>query len=551
MPPYYGPMAGNRPRFDFAQSFMARLFDFAQNSFLPVSRRNFYFYTVATHSAVIIPLIPNTMQSLRSKNQAFLNCIATVILCTTICVTGKAQLSPDSIAIIINKEVQLKRTPGIIVGTIDATGKRAIISAGSMSDKKEIKPDGNTLYEIGSITKVFTSLLLADMVQKKQVNLDDPISKYLPASVNVPVIKGKPITLLHLATHSVGWPRMPDNWDPQNPDNPFADYTVEQLYDYVSRSDFAYAPGTWFGYSNAGYGLLGNILSLIAGKPYETLVKERICVPLGMTNTTMVLTPDQKAKLAGGHSEYGAPASNWDMPAIAGTGGLRSNMNDMLNFAAANLGLVKTDLYPAMQLAHVPHISKGPNEGQVTLGWTLVKDGGDEYLWKDGTTLGYRAMMLLNRTKKTGVVILSNSLNPINDLAYHFIYPALPVKPYRYTWALHDLVLETVKNKNVDKAIEEYRTMKTSRSPGLVFEESQLNYVATDLRQAKKMPAAIKILELNTQEYPNSSSAFENLADAYKRSGKKQEAIEAYEKAVQLDPKNAHAKWLLEKMKAN
>jgi cytochrome c-type biogenesis protein CcmH/NrfG len=93
--------------------------------------------------------------------------------------------------------------------------------------------------------------------------------------------------------------------------------------------------------------------------------------------------------------------------------------------------------------------------------------------------------------------------------------------------------------------------MKTSRSPGLVFDESQLNYVATDLRLAKKMSAAIKILELNTQEYPNSSSAFENLADAYKRNGKKQEAIEAYEKAVQLDPKNAHAKWLLEKLKAN
>lgn len=491
------------------------------------------------------------MQALRSQKQVLLNCIATIILCTTIGITGFAQLSPDSIALIINKEVQLKRTPGIIVGTIDPTGKREIVSAGSISDKKAIPPDGGSLFEIASITKVFTSLILADMVVKHQVNLDDPISKYLPASVNVPVIKGKPITLLHLATHSVGWPRMPDNYDPQNPDNPFADYTTEQLYDYVSRSDFMYAPGTWFSYSNSGYGLLGNILSLIANKPYETLVKERVCAPLGMTNTTITLTPDQKSKLAIGHTEYGAPAPNWDMPAIAGNGALRSNMNDMLTFAAANLGLVKTDLYPAMQLAHVPHISKGPNEGQVTLGWTLEKaNNGDEYLWKDGTTAGYRSIVLLNRTKKTGVVILSNSLNPINDIAYHILYGAIPVKPYRYTWALHDLVLESAK-RNVDKAIEEYRTMKTSRSPGLVFEESQLNYVATDLRQAKKIPAAIKMLELNTQEYPNSSSAFENLADAYKRNGKKKEAIEAYEKAVELDPKNAHAKWLLEKLKAN
>ena len=479
-----------------------------------------------------------------------LSALLTSFLITSTCFSGFAQLPADEIYTFINKEVQLKRSPSIIVGTIDATGKTQIISAGSYNDKKEVKPDGNTLYEIGSVTKVFTSLLLADMVIKKQVNLDDPISKYLPASVKVPVIKGKQITLQHLASHAVGWPRMPDNYDPKDPDNPFADYTSEQLYDYISRSDFDYAPGTWFKYSNPGYGLLGNILSLIAGKPYETLVKERICAPLGMTNTTITLTPAQIKELAGGHSEYSAPVKNWDMPAIAGTGAIRSNINDLLIFAAANLGHVKTDLYPAMQLAHVPHISKGKGEGEVCLGWTLEKaKDGDEYLWKDGTTGGYKSIILLNRTKKTGVVILANAMNQINDMAYHILYPSIPVKPYKYTWALHDMVLETVKNKNVDKAIEEYRSMKTNRSPGLIFDETQLNYVANDLRQAKKMAAAIKIYELNTQEYPNSSTAFESLAEAYKRSGKNKEAIENYEKAVQLDAKNDHAKWMLEQLK--
>ena len=476
--------------------------------------------------------------------------LLTGLLLTLGCSISFGQLSADDIYAIINKEVQLKRCPSIVVGTIDATGKRQVVGAGSFDDKKESKPDGNTLYEIGSITKVFTSLLLADMAVKKQVNLDDPISKYLPASVNVPVIKGKHITLQHLASHSVGWPRFPDNYDGKDPDNPFADYTIEQLYDYVSRSNFDYAPGTWFQYSNVGYGLLGNILSIIGGKPFETLVKERICAPLGMTNTTITLTPAQLKTLAPGHAEYGALVKNWDMPAIAGAGAIRSDINDLLTFAAANLGLVKTDLYPAMQLAHIPRMSKGKGEGDVTLGWTLEKaNDGDEYLWKDGTTGGYKSIILLNRTKKTGVVILANSMNQINDIAYHVLVPSIAVKPYRYTWALHDFVLETVKNKNVDKAIEEYKNMKANRSPGLVFDENQLNYVASDLRQLKKMPAAIKILELNTQEYPNSSTAFESLGEAYKRSGKKKEAIETYEKAVQLDPKNAHAIWILEQLK--
>jgi D-alanyl-D-alanine-carboxypeptidase/D-alanyl-D-alanine-endopeptidase len=436
------------------------------------------------------------MQILRHNGPVFLRSIFTGLLFTATYFIGSAQLPADSIYPIINKEVQLKRTPGIIVGTIDPTGKREIISAGSFSDKKEMRPDGNTMFEIGSITKVFTSLILADMVLKKQVNLDDPISKYLPAHVKVPIIKGKEITLLHLASHSVGWPRMPDNYDPKNLDNPFVDYTIEQTYDYISRATFDYAPGTWFQYSNVGYGLLGHLLAQVAGKPYETLIKERICTPLNMPNTTITLTPAQKTNLAVGHNEYGGAVENWDMPAIAGTGALRSNMNDMLNFAGANLGIIKTDLYPAMELAHIPRISKG-KDGQVTLGWTLVKaENGDDYLWKDGTTGGYRSIVLLNRTKKTGVVILSNSLNPINDIAYHILYPALPVKPYRYTWAMHDVILETAKKKGVDAAIEEYRTMKATRSPGLVFDPNQLNAVGNDLRQAKKMNAAINIFEI-------------------------------------------------------
>jgi CubicO group peptidase (beta-lactamase class C family) len=236
---------------------------------------------------------------------------------------------------------------------------------------------------------------------------------------------------------------------------------------------------------------------------------------------------------------------NWDLGAVAGAGALRSNINDLLTFAAANLELVKTDLNPALQLSHIPRMTKGPGDGEIALGWTYDKaKNGDEYIWKDGTTGGYKSIILLNKTKKTGVVILANSMNQLNDLAFHILYPAATVKPYRYTWAMHDLILETAKKKGVDAAIEEYRTMKATRSPGLVFDPAQLNYVASDLRQAKKMSAAIKILELNAEEYPKDATVFENLAELYKRSGKKKEAIENYEKAAQLDPKNEHAKWM-------
>jgi CubicO group peptidase (beta-lactamase class C family) len=266
--------------------------------------------------------------------QTFLKNILTGLLVTGTYFSASAQIAAEDIKAMLDKEVYQKRSPGIIVGTIDATGKRQLVAAGSFKDKEEVLPDEKTMYEIGSITKVFTSLLLADMVIKKQVNLEDPVSKYLPATVKLPVVKGKEITLLNLANHSVGWPRMPDNNDGKSLDNPWADYTIEQTYDYINRAEIGdYAPGTWFKYSNVGYGLLGHILSQVAGKPYETLVKERICTPLNMPNTVITLTPAQKQNLAIGHNETGVAVENWDMPAIAGTGALRSNINDMLNFA--------------------------------------------------------------------------------------------------------------------------------------------------------------------------------------------------------------------------
>ena len=141
------------------------------------------------------------MQDLQHNSPTFLKGILTGLLMTTTYFVSSAQLPADQIKAIIEKEVYQKRSPSIIVGTIDATGKRQIVAAGSYKDKDQVLPDEKTMYEIGSITKVFTTLLLADMVLKKQVNLEDPISKYLPASVKLPIVKGKEITLLNLATN--------------------------------------------------------------------------------------------------------------------------------------------------------------------------------------------------------------------------------------------------------------------------------------------------------------------------------------------------------------
>lgn len=460
-----------------------------------------------------------------------------------------AQLPADSITAILNQEVAARRTTGIIVGVIDTAGQTHIYSAGICSKARPVAPDKHTLFEIGSVTKVFTSVILAENCVQHRMQLDDPINKYLPATYQWPTWNGQPLTLLHLATHSTGMPRMPANNIAAQLDNPFATYNTNKLYQYVSAFTIPREPGKQFQYSNSAYALLGQILMLQDHqKSYEALVRDRINKPLGLTNTTVTLSRAQKANLAIGHSEYNMEVSNWDLTGLEANGALRSNMNDMLIFAAANAGVVKSELYPAMQLSHVPHVSKG-NDGDISLGWTIKNENGHQFVWKDGTTGGYRALVLLDKSNKTGVVILSNSQNPINDIAYHILDATYPVKPYKYKWQLLDVMKATIETKGIDAAIEQYDLLKKTTKGVYSFEEAQLNYVGDDLVIAGKNKEALKIYTLNASEYPTSPLVYSSLAELYYRMGDKQKSIENFEKLLAIDPGFAHAKWMIAEMK--
>ena len=155
---------------------------------------------------------------------------------------------------------------------------------------------GDTVFEIGSGTKVFTSLLLADMAHRGEVALDDTIGKYLPPDVKMPERNGRSITLVDLATHTSGLPRLPTNLSPKDPNNPYADYSVEQFYQFLSTYQLTRDIGSQYEYSNLGGGLLGHILALRAGMSYEALVESRICDPLGMNSTRITLIPEMKRR---------------------------------------------------------------------------------------------------------------------------------------------------------------------------------------------------------------------------------------------------------------
>ena len=316
---------------------------------------------------------------------------------------------------------------GIVVGIITPEGRR-IISYGHLNQGDARTLNGDTVFEIGSVTKVFTSLLLADMVQHNQVALDDPVAKYLPPSVKMPQRNGRSITLVDLATHTSGLPRLPTNMHPKDPANPYADYSVEQLYEFLSTYQLTRDIGSRYEYSNLSGGLLGHVLARRAGKDYEALVLSEVCAPLGMMSTTITLTPQMKARLAVGHDAGLQQVENWDLPTLAGAGALRSTANDLLTFLAANLGFTQTPLAPAMAAMLKTRRPVGGGL-EVALGWHIFTSNGKEIIWHNGGTGGYRSFIGFDPKTRVGVVALSNAetTDGVDDIGHHLLDPAFPL----------------------------------------------------------------------------------------------------------------------------
>jgi serine-type D-Ala-D-Ala carboxypeptidase/endopeptidase len=302
-----------------------------------------------------------------------------------------------------------KRPHGALVIGIFQRGQSSVTGFGRVSATNSAVPDGDTIFEMGSATKVFTAVVLAQMVNEKQVKLEDPIGNFLPATVKTPEKDGHPIALVHLATHSSGLPRLPEDLLPSAKDslNPYVDYHPADLYRNLSSLELKTVPGEKMLYSNYGYGLLAHLLELKSGKPYATLVQETICGPLEMNHTAVHLSPEQQTHLSPGHDPKGNVVPNWDFDVLAGAGALRSTVHDVLKFLRANLKPDDTALSRALQLSQQIHFKE--MSGGIGLAWQVLKPvEGYVWHWHNGGTGGYVSFMGFDRTNQVGVVLISN-----------------------------------------------------------------------------------------------------------------------------------------------
>ncbi len=323
-------------------------------------------------------------------------------------------------------EARVKGQPklGLVVGLVDPKGTR-LLAAG------RARPDPTRLFEIGSVSKVFTGLCLGVAVSRNQVKLDDPVTKYLPPDLRPISPQAHKVTLLDLVTHTSGLPTMPDNLNYTDSRQPYADYGEKELLAYLKKAAGLGKGRGKFNYSNPGSGLLGYALARRAGTSYPELVRREVCEPLGLEHTGVELPPELMARLAPGHNAAGQPMAPWVFGVLAGCGALKSTPADLMRFVAANLGLVKTPLAPVLALAQKPQ-RQGPGPPvKVGLGWMVLNLGGRTLVFHDGGTGGHRAFVGLDPEPGRGVVVLCNTSVDVSDLGLHLLEPRIPLRQPR------------------------------------------------------------------------------------------------------------------------
>ena len=318
----------------------------------------------------------------------------------------------DSVALAYSRR---GHTHALAIGVVYG-GKTSSYYYGETESGNKQLPDENTLFEIGSISKTFTATLLAYLDQTGMLSVDDSITRYLPDSVAAnPDLQR--ITLLQLANHTSGLPRMPDNIETtaaEHPLDPYKDYTQADLYSFLASYKATTPPDSIYAYSNLGFGLLGDILATVYGKPYNEMVQEIICGPLGLTNTTEFPNPDSQY-VAKAYNEDGLETPLWTFDAFAAHGALKSSVKDLLNYAKAHFKMPESDLeYALARTRQFTYFN--PPDTDIGMAWHMNLVGDELVYWHNGATYGSSSYMAFTPDRKVAVVVLSNTADSVDQV---------------------------------------------------------------------------------------------------------------------------------------
>ena len=423
--------------------------------------------------------------------------LATVLLLSgTRSVSAQLAPSDSSILAILKTRVDSGRAPGIVVGILEQ-GRRRYVAYG-IGGAGAVPLSEHTVFEIGSISKTFTGLLLAEAVARGEVRLDEPVADLLPTGTVVPTKDGKPITLAQLSTHRSGLPRLPANLAPMNMTDPYVDYDANRLYAFLAAYTLPRVPGDSAEYSNLGGGLLGHALTLRAGMPsWGALVEQRIAGPLGMRETFVEIPTPARNRVATGHDERMAEVPAWRPGALAGAYALRSTAADMITYLDAELDTARGPLRKALALARTPRAEFAPGS-RIALGWMVSGSPAHPIWWHDGGTGGFRSFAAFDPARQIGVVVLANSAVSVDDIGMHLMNPqvplAMPMLPPRTVVALSAEALDRlVGDYAVTPMMRLTITREGTRLYGQASGQSRFPLIATAADRFVFPPAGIEL----------------------------------------------------------
>lgn len=360
-------------------------------------------------------------------------------------------MSNDQLRAALEQRFKNDRTGACIAAAVIENGTTA--TAYYCADPKKTRPlDDRTAFEIGSVSKTMTAALLAELILQNQVSLNDPIAKLLPPGTKVPSYQGREITIGDIVTHASGLPSIPPQWPMVNMDNPYAHLTEKDLLGALGATTLTRAPGSKWEYSNFAMMILSYAIAKKSGKDLETLMREHIFAPLAMNDTYIAKRPPQ-VRAAPGFQSNTRPASPWDFQVdMAGVGGVRATLPDMIRYVEAEIGTRAAPISPALAKTQ-EKVAAVPGGPTMAMNWILAPLNGKMLALHDGGTGGFSTSVGFDRASKRGFVLLSDtSLTPFGGFGafgIHLLEPAVPIDKPR--------LVATADPKLIDALVGRYR----------------------------------------------------------------------------------------------
>jgi serine-type D-Ala-D-Ala carboxypeptidase/endopeptidase len=338
----------------------------------------------------------------------------------------KGPVTSDPLAATILERIAYDKLDVCLMAGVVSAKTRVIFACTRTGESKE--PGGDAIFELGSLSKVFAGLVLADMVRRGEVSLDDPVSKYAPPGAKLPARDGREITLRHLVTHTASLPAMPPGIGPAEFMRRTMDGDHAALYEALARVELERPIGGDVAYSNLGFLWLADLIGRRAGKPYDQLLKERVLDPLGMKDTGVRFTPAQAARRVQGHDRAYKPLPPLEFPpSLAAAAGLNASMDDLLKLAAALAGRAKTPLDETIALALSP-IHVMPGQSRMGYAWFLSQRADGRIVFHNGETAAAYAAIAVNTATRIASVVLADAPTEFDDLTVHLVEPKGPLK---------------------------------------------------------------------------------------------------------------------------